>query len=68
MLQSSEASDTDTESGNQVNQPKSKGPRARVQPRPAARKSSESEAENKTKGKQPGKICILFYFTHLQTL
>ncbi len=60
MLQSSEASDTDTESGNQVNQPKSKGPRARVQPRPAARKSSESEAENKTKGKQPGKILFVF--------
>ncbi|XP_046449731.1 histone acetyltransferase KAT7-like isoform X2 [Daphnia pulex] len=55
VLQSSEASDTDTESGNQVNQPKSKGPRARVQPRPAARKSSESEAETKTKGKQPAR-------------
>jgi len=47
--QSFDVSDSDVESsvnGTAANHSKSKGPRARVQPRPVARKSSDSEGEN----------------------
>lgn len=54
-IHSSEGSDSEVEQGNK-SQSKLKGPRARVQPLPASKKSDDSDGYSKPQGKQPGSM------------
>ena len=68
-ISQSSASDSEQESGNQKSKAKMKGPRARVQPRPvASKKSSDSEAENKSTTKQPGNYFIKLVIFCIQVI